>query len=518
MLIHHFLEKSASRNPEKTAVIHDDRSATYAKLNNQSNSLAQYLQANGITKGDRIALLLENGIDYIIAYYAALKLGAVVTPLNPGLKPDGFQYLIRDLNPAVIIASFKSERLLKAVTLSDLCTIKLLLIRKPTQKWDNIPFAVSALEEGIEDLSNVKNPSNPVDPKDLACIIYTSGSTGKPKGVMLSNSNIVANTISICQSLSISENDIQMVVLPFFYVMGKSLLNTHIAAGGTIVINNKFLFPADVVHQMVEERVTAFSGVPSTYAYLLNRSPLAACRNRLSSLRYCSQAGGHMAKSIKVALRKALPEKTQIVIMYGATEASARIAYLDPTCFNSKMMSIGKAIPDVSIRILDENGCELSHDKEGELVVRGENIMLGYWKDPKTTAYKINGQGFHTGDMGYRDSDGFLYITHRRDNLLKVGGHRINPIEIEDFLMSTNMFIESVVVGLPDELLGNKLVALVVPLVENFEPNVILKKCAHGLPKHKCPKTLLPVRTLPKSANGKIDRKKCIDLALEKSR
>ena len=162
---------------------------------------------------------------------------------------------------------------------------------------------------------------------------------------MLTHANIVANVNSICQYLQLTDSDIQMVVLPFFYVMGKSLLNTIVAAGGTLVINNKFAFPATVVNQMIQEKVTLFSGVPSTFAYLLHRSPFKKSSGQLKHLRMVTQAGGHMARSVKTALREALPDQTQICIMYGATEASARLTWLDPDYFEQKIDSIGRAIP-----------------------------------------------------------------------------------------------------------------------------------------------------------------------------
>jgi len=562
MLIHHFLENSAARYSDKVAVILGDKRVTYRDLNARADSLATCLQANGIAKGDRIALLLENGIDYIIAYYATLKAGAVAAPLNPGLKPDGLQDLLANLEPSAIISSFKCERLLKAVNLAAL-NLKLLVIRSPKQSWANAPCTVATLEDCLDlisdlgvvgsrswvdnnkrptthnpqpfsnpqptahhprSLTNSINPTNPTNPtnsinsknpinsinsSDLASIIYTSGSTGHPKGVMLSHANIVANTTSICQYLAISHTDIQMVVLPFFYVMGKSLLNTHMAAGAAVVINNQFAFPATVVKQMAEENVTSFSGVPSTFAYLLHRSPLAAYREHLTHLRYCSQAGGHMAKSIKLALRKALPEHTDIVIMYGATEASARLTYLPPKDFDAKIDSIGIAIPDVAIRVMDEKNQEVPDGTPGMLVAKGPNIMAGYWKDPEDTHRVLTQEGYHTGDIGYRDSEGFLYVTARKDGLIKVGGHRINPLEIEDFLVSTDLLIEAAVVGFPDNLLGNKLVALIVPKNSSISSRTIMEKCATSLPGHKCPTGVISAKTLPKSASGKIDREQC---------
>jgi acyl-CoA synthetase (AMP-forming)/AMP-acid ligase II len=335
---------------------------------------------------------------------------------------------------------------------------------------------------------------------------------------MLSHKNIVTNTNSICQYLNLTENDIQMVVLPFFYVMGKSLLNTHMAAGGTIVINNRFMYSADVVNQMIKEKVTGFSGVPSTYAYLLNRSPLTASKDKLSSLRYCSQAGGHMAKSLKLELREALPKHTQIFIMYGATEAAARLTYLDPNQFETKIDSIGKPIPDVTIHLLNEKGNEVPDGQEGEFVAQGDNIMQGYWKDPKDTAKVLNQQGYHTGDIGYRDKDGCLYIKRRKDGLLKVGGHRINPTEIEDFLMATDQLIETSIVGLPDKLSGNKLIALVVFKNADCDPISLKEINAKGLPNHKQPTEIIPVKALPKNANGKVDQTKCQQIALKSLR
>lgn len=520
MLIHHFLENSAAQYPDKIAVIHGDERVAYRRLNTQADKLAGHLQAKSIAKGDRVALLLENGIDYIIAYYAILKSGAVAAPLNPGLKPDSLQKLLVDLKPAAAITNFKSERLLKACDLDSL-HLKLLLIRSPKQNWHNTPYTVLTLGECLASRTSGHNDAisskDPITPSHLASIIYTSGSTGKPKGVMLSHGNIVSNTNAICQYLNISPKDIQMVVLPFFYVMGKSLLNTNVAAGATVVVNNRFMYPADVVNQMIEERVTSFSGVPSTYAYLLNRSPLASCHERLTALRYCSQAGGHMARSLKLALREALPERTQIVIMYGATEAAARLTYLPPDQFMAKIDSIGRPISEVTVRVMNGQNQEVPDGMEGVLVAAGPNIMMGYWNNPEDTHRVLTAHGYHTGDIGYRDRDGFLYVTGRADGLIKVGGHRINPVEIEDFLIATDLLIESVVIGLPDDLLGNKLVALVVPKEDTCSIRVLMEKCASNLPNHQRPASVLPALALPKNASGKIDREKCIQMATNTS-
>ncbi|MBT8341613.1 MAG: acyl--CoA ligase [Desulfatitalea sp.] len=510
-MIHNYLEASANRFPENIAVIAGEHRVSYSKLDTYSDKLANHLQVHGIAKGDRVALLLENSVEYVIGYYAILKAGAAVAPLNPGLKPDGLKNLLYDLEPTAIISGFKSERLLKAVDLIGL-NLKLIVLSSPRRRWNDHPFNVFTYEEIIE---NAHRSPLPVDiySKSLASIIYTSGSTGKPKGVMLSHGNLVSNTDAICRYLGINHLDIQMVVLPFFYVMGKSLLNTHIAAGAAVVINNRFLYPADVLNQMIEEKVTSFSGVPSTYAYLLNRSPLKGMRDKMPNLRYCSQAGGHMPTTMKRALRNALPKHTKIYVMYGATEAAARLTYLDPTFFEAKIDSIGKPIEDVTIKIMNEKGEVVPTGLEGEIVASGPNIMQGYWKDPQLSRKVLSSYGYHTGDIGYKDSDGFLFVFRRKDNIVKVGGHRVNPLEIEDYLISTELLIEAAVISMPDEILGNKLLALAVPKDGNIDAMYLREKCASGLPREKQPAEIILVHSLPKNESGKIDRERCIKVA-----
>jgi len=278
------------------------------------------------------------------------------------------------------------------------------------------------------------------------------------------------------------------------------------------VINNKFAFPAAVLNEMVAEHVTGFSGVPSTYAYLLHRSPLSSYREKLVSLRYCSQAGGHMAKSVKEGLQKVLPAHTQIYIMYGATEASARLSYLPPEHFKEKMDSIGKAIPGVSLRILSPSGEEVPPGEIGELVAAGENIMLGYWRDPEGSEKVLCSGWYYTGDQAYQDEDGFFYVVGRKDDLLKVGGHRINPQEIEDVLMESGMVVEAAIIGVQDDLLGNRLIAFIAPRNGEFNEKSILEYCFERLPKFKIPGEVKIVRELPKNANGKIKRSDCLQL------
>ena len=236
-------------------------------------------------------------------------------------------------------------------------------------------------------------------------------------------------------------------------------------------------------------------------------------KDKLTHLRCCTQAGGHMASSIKEKLVRVLPDHTKICIMYGATEASARLTFLEPALLKDKIDSIGRAIPGVNIKILNQNNRQVAQGEIGELVATGKNIMSGYWKDPKTTAKVLDENGYHTGDQAYEDQDGFYFIKGRKDSLLKVGGHRINPQEIEDAVIQTELVVEAAVIGIKDELLGNKLIAFASPKDKTIDANMILSHCAKLLPKYKMPAQIQIMKNLPKNANGKIDKtslsKKC---------
>jgi len=509
-LVHHFLENSARAFPGKTAIVHENVRASYEEINSKANQLARHLIESGILPGDPVVMLLENGLEYVISYYGILKAGGFGVPLSTDMKTDGLRYLLGQVEPKVVISASLFEKTLQDIDLQSF-PIKTLILHKPEMKWAKPFLRILSWGDLIND-ERTENLEGPISREALASIIFTSGSTGKPKGVMLSHRNIVANVNSICQYLRLTERDVQMAILPFFYVMGKSLLNTHFAVGGTVVINNKFTFPVAVLNQMVAERVTGFSGVPSNYAFLIHRSPLANYRDKLESLRYCSQAGGHMPRPVKEELRKVLPAKTQIFVMYGATEASARLSYLEPDRFLEKMDSIGKAIPGVILRVLDDEGRELPDGEPGELVASGENIMKGYWKDPKATAKALDQNGYHTGDLAYRDQDGYFYIVGRKDNLLKVGGYRVSPQAVEDVLMETGLLVEAVVLGIPDKIMGNRLMALVTAKSDSVSPKKLIHFCGEKLPKYQIPAEIRLAKSLPKNSNGKVDRAQCREL------
>lgn len=510
-LIHQLLENSAASYPGNTAVVSGGNCYTYQQLNFVVESLSASFQKRGIVPGDRVAFLFDNSFNYIATYYAILKTGAIAVPLNTSLKPLGLRTLLKQLEPKLFVVGSRFERLVKAVNLSLIPSLEFLILENPILSWEGCALPVCRWDSVVEEKGEFGHPV--VYPDDAACIIYTSGSAGEAKGVILTHRNIIANTVSICAFQRLTANDRHMVVLPFFYVMGMSLLNTHVAVGATLVINNQFAYPAAVVEQMAQESVTGFSGVPSTFAHLLYRSPFRDyCADRLPSLRFCAQAGGHMSCALKMDLLSCLPETTELYIMYGATEASARLSYVEPGRLLEKIESIGKPIPGVDFCVVSESGDRLSVRETGEIVASGENIMLGYWRDDAATQQALSNHGYRTGDLGYFDEDGYFFLCGRKDDQLKVSGHRVNPKEVEDAIMQTGRALETVVFGVPDDLQGYRLVSLLVAKNNFCDVATLSVELGRQLPRYKCPNDIKLVTMLPKLASGKVDRKKCLEL------
>jgi acyl-CoA synthetase (AMP-forming)/AMP-acid ligase II len=464
MLVHNFIQSAAQRFPENNAVWYNNQWMTYGQLDILSNRLATYFIEINIQKGDRIAILLDNSFDYVISYYAILKVGAITVALNTETNKDSLIYLLNDCGACAIITHKKySKHLVPA--LPKIPYLKNVVIdQEDIGPYEEIGHCDQIRLKEIYQQSEIKEPAVRCIDIDLASLVYTSGSTGKQKGVMLTHLNIVSNTRSIVNYLHLTAQDRIMVVLPFYYIYGKSLLNTHFFCGGSVVIDNRFAFPNVVLDTMQNTKVTGFSGVPSTFMILLNKSTLQ--KRKFKSLRYITQAGGAMAPGIqKEVARTFAPAK--LFIMYGATEASARLSYLDPADLSQKWGSIGKAIPNVDLFVVDAEGKKLPANKEGHIVARGSNLMQGYWNDEKATKEVLQNGLYYTGDIGRMDEEGFLYVVGRTKDMIKVGGERVSAKEIEEIILELKQVHEVAVIGIDDPVLGEAIKAFIVPLPES---------------------------------------------------
>lgn len=503
-LVQHFLEQHAQRRPEAVLVIDGRQTATYGDIETASNQVAHALRTQGIDRGDRVGLVAQNSRLYVETYYGILKSGAIAVSLNAAADWHTHCKLLRLCGARGLVCGPRLGR--RAQGVGDLPALEFVI--GVQSEWTD-KFDASSTRRVLDHQALVNSmkqdpPDIALAPHDRAAIVYTSGSTGDPKGATLTHANLVANTRSIVEYLNLRTDDRLVVVLPFHYVYGKSLLNTHVAAGGSIVIENSFLFPQKALDTLERTGATGFSGVPSTFAILLNRSNFAT--REFPNLRYVTQAGGPMAPELQRRLIKALPGK-QIFIMYGATEASARLSYLDPADLLRKLGSIGKAIPGVQLHVLRPNGTKADAGEVGELVACGANIMEGYWNDPEATGAVLDEHGFHTGDLGKRDAEGFLYVFGRKREMIKSGGHRISPKEIEDTLIEHPQVHEAAVIGVPDEILGEAILACVTARPKQLlVPDAIVDWCRLKLPPYKVPCKVAVRRELPRSSAGKINK------------
>ncbi len=514
--VHSFLEDSAERHPDKLALFATGKWHTYGELNARTNRLAHLLRDRGLRRGDRVALLIENSTEYVISYYAVLKAGGTTVAMNTENTAEDIAYISRDCGARFFIATsrFASETLMSALVPPAAPppepgdTLEGVFIwNKPKDgvtAWQGRP--IDALPDASEGRSEF-NPGVRVIDLDVASIVYTSGSTGKPRGVVLSHLNIVTNTRSIVDYLELTPEDRILVVLPFYYIYGKSLLNTHFFVGGSVVVDNRFLYPNVVLQTMQEQDVTGFAGVPSTYTILLNRSNLKALK--FPRLRYVTQAGGAMAPSIQKEVAEAFAP-ARLFVMYGATEAAARLSYLDPVDLPRKWGSIGKAIANVDLFVADDQGRPLPPECKGEIVARGSNLMSGYWRHPEETENVFRHGLYFTGDLGRMDDDGFLYVVGRTKDIIKIGGNRVSAKEIEEALLEHPGIVEAAIIGVPDEILGEAPKAIIV--VKKGASERLTSELPAFLKNHlavyKIPKLYEIRGSLPKNESGKILKQK----------
>jgi acyl-CoA synthetase (AMP-forming)/AMP-acid ligase II len=293
--------------------------------------------------------------------------------------------------------------------------------------------------------------AHPAAADDLAVINFTSGSTSAPRGVMVAHGNIVANTADIIRSLDIGPDDRIMAVLPFHYCFGASLLHTHLLAGASVVIDNRFLFPDKVLQNMRDTGCTSLAGVPSTYQILLRRSSLK--QMELPRLKKLQQAGGALAAAFINELEAALPD-ADLYVMYGQTEATARLSCLAPAERRAHPGSVGRGLAHCELDIVDADGAPVPAGRIGEIVAAGPNIAMGYWRDEEASTRIFAGGRLRTGDLGCRDEDGYVTIVDRARDFLKCAGKRVSCRRLEERILAFPGLIEAAVVGVPDELLG----------------------------------------------------------------
>lgn len=410
---------------------------THKELHASCVKIAGWIERE-VGKERNIILLSPNNLFLIKLYLAVIKSGNVCIPLDPNIETENFSY-ISDLTKPCLI--FATPEIVKRIG------------KEPFRYIT--PEMIPGIEaEGIASVSAGKDES-----EKCAEIIFTSGSTGKPKGVMISHKNLIANTASIIEYLELTSADRMLVVLPFYYCYGLSLFHTHLRVGGSIVLNNSFIFLGKIIKDLLEYRCTGFAGVPSHYQILLRKSD-SFKTTKFPDLKYVTQAGGKLAPVFIDEFRESFPD-VRFIVMYGQTEATARLSYLPPELYEKKRGSMGRGIPGVELIVVDENGEKIRPGETGEVIAHGDNIMMGYFNDEEGTRSTIRNGWLHTGDLGTVDEEGYIFLTARKKEMIKVRGKRISPKEVEAVILALPEVIDCTVEGVEDSIQGEMIKATV---------------------------------------------------------
>ena len=476
---------------------------SYGALTKHAGLVAAYLHTLDATKGDQVLLQGPNSFFWVACYLGIMQAGLVCVPISGNALPSDIDHILHTTTARIVCAPASAVALQHATfpqrhILTDIDT-RLVPEAASQRSFTSLHTELAASCTYTE-----------VGPHELAALIFTSGSTGQPRGVMISHGNIVANTNSIVTYLSLTARDRIMAILPFHYCYGASLLHTHLRVGGELVLENSFMYPEVILQQMISTKCTGFAGVPSHFQILLRNSTLR--KKQFPNLRYVQQAGGKLAPGFISELKEALPH-TNIFIMYGQTEATARLSYLAPNDLVRKLGSIGKGIPGVKLRVLNEQGLEVAQGEVGEVVAEGENVALGYWQASVETETTFRNDALYTGDLAEVDEEGYIYIVDRAKDFLKCRGEKISCQQIEQILLGFNELMEAAVIGIPDEVLGEAVKAFVVPRHASSEglEERLETYCKTHLSPHHLPRKIVILGGLPKSNSGKV-----LKLALRK--
>lgn len=510
-LVHHMLRTSAVRFPQKEALVHGTARLNYFYVAKLTAGLADGLRRAGVERGDRIGIYLDPSVSQAVSIFGVSQAGGAFVPINQMLFPDQVAHIARDCGMTALITT-RSKLATLGEVLGQVPSLRFIVLEEGSD-----PVATSLPTHCFEALCALDHQSNWKETsieKDLAAILYTSGSTGKPKGVMLSHAQIMAGSTIVSTYLEITNQERILAVLPFSFDAGMNQLMTAFQQGGTLVLTT-FVFAKEVVQVLLKERITGLAGVPTLWN-LLAQPASTLSKIKLPDLRYITNTGGTMPQTVLATLREVLPT-TRVYLMYGLTEAF-RSTYLSPEDLDRRPTSMGKAIPDTEILVVNEQGQSCKAGEVGELVHRGPTVSMGYWGQPELTAKALRPHPFlpeelgdhervcYSGDMVKMDEEGFLYFVGRRDTMIKSSGFRISPTEVEEALHSSGRLRGVAVIGIPDEILGQAVKAFVVLKDgESLEPQDLINYCGQKIPRYMVPKVVEVMPELPKTTSGKVD-------------
>ncbi|RLB04086.1 MAG: o-succinylbenzoate--CoA ligase, partial [Deltaproteobacteria bacterium] len=454
MLFGDILRQNASKLPNKTAVIYRDLRLSYSELNNRTNQLANALLGMGLNKGDRVAVLADNCSQYVEVYFATAKDGLSIVPLNTNLDINGLTYIINDSGANTLIFGEKYSETINSL--------------RPEAKMLKNFIVLGQAREGLESYegllsqSRAEEPGVVVDEEDIAWILYTSGTTGPPKGVMQSHKNLISDTVStLLTCFPINRNDVHINLLPMFHVGGLWHMRCCFYIGGTNVLLDRPA-PETVLETIQKERVTTTCFVPPMIVPIIDYPGID--QYDVSSMRIMIYSGAPLPEGLYQRMKRIFGDI--IIQVYALTEATGGV--IMPPLMEGpweevkRPGSCGKEVLGVEVRLIDEEGQDCAPGQVGEILVRGDNVMKGYWGMSEATAKALEEGYLHTGDLAFKDEEGYYYITGRKKDVISSGGQAIYSPEVEDVISLHPAVAEVAVVGVPDEQLGEVVKAVVV--------------------------------------------------------
>lgn len=510
-LLHHLLDSSARRFPNKEALVCNDRRLSYQTVAANAAGLGRGLQQAGLEKGDRVGIYLPASIPQVLSIFGVSYAGGVFVPINSLLFHQQVAHIARNCQIKALITT--ASRLANLTDeLKQLTSLEFVVViiddKKPALSIPSHDF------EQLCQLPPLDRSEDSAIDKDLAALLYTSGSTGQPKGVMLSHAQLVAGSSIVSDYLEITECDRILSILPFSFDAGLNQLITAFEQGATLVMMT-FIFAREIVQMLAKEDITALAGVPTLWTLMVQPNS-GLQKQALPHLRYITNTGGALPENVLSDLRQFLPT-AQVFLMYGLTEAF-RSTYLPPEEVDRRPTSIGKAIPNTEILVIDEQGNRCAPGEIGELVHRGPTVSLGYWQQPELTAKRLRPHPLlpatlaekervcYSGDLVRSDEDGFLYFVGRLDSLIKSSGFRLSPTEVEAVLMQSNWLQDAAVIGVADEMLGQAVKAFVVAKADiELDIQQLTRFSAEHLPRYMVPKQIEILDKLPTTTSGKVD-------------
>jgi len=486
------LEFRAASMPDRPALYLGEQTVSFLELDRMANRYANVFVELGIAPGDGVCLFVPNRLEFLYAYFGLLKIGAMMISLSVMLKADEAKYIIDDASAKMLVTTEYLYPTIEPVR-DQLESIENILYLD-----DNPPEGVTALPPLVEKASE-EFSSPDIAPDSVACIIYTSGTTGRPKGAMLTHANFLHNLESATNLLRSTPEDVALIPgLPLFHLLAQICTLTAIY-GGVPSVLMEFFVPSMVLENIAKYGCNTFSGVPTMFALLLNDPDID--NYDLSSLRvcFCSSA------PLSLSLLKRFEERTGAIITegYGLTEATALVTS-NPLDAERKPGSVGVPIR-CEVRVVGEDDRDVSDGEVGEIIIRGKNVMKGYYNRPEATAEAMKDEWLHTGDMGRFDSDGYLYVVDRKKDLIITGGYNIYPAEVENALYKNPKIAMATVIGIPHEIKGEIAKAYVVLKEgETASEEEIITFCRERIAKYKAPRAVEFRDTLPTTPTGKI--------------